>query len=433
MPFLANRAGEPTPRDDLPAAPGETWPVDDQQPLIGYLAMWRKLRSNADASALAAGLLDRAKRNVNAADSLMDLSWVLLATGHREMAASTEELALKLRQLYRLPAASGPVGVRLLALMAPGDYFANTPLDYLIEGSDVALDLLFVGPALPFPDSLPDHDVLFVAVCESDQNLPLLRQIGALLTRHPGPTINAPGRIPFLARDRASALLRGAPGVAMPISVRVDRSALAQVGRQERSLASIIEEGVYPVIVRPVGSHMGADLWKLDDAEAVTRYLHAISGREFYAARFVDYRSADGFFRKYRIALIDDSPFACHLAISETWMVNYMNAQMGQSAAKRNEEAQFMATFDQDFACRHAEALAAIHHRLQLDYVVIDCGETPDRRLLIFEVDSAAIIHATDPVELFPYKQPTMRKAFDAFRRMLASAMQRDPTRTQAG
>jgi hypothetical protein len=35
------------------------------------------------------------------------------------------------------------------------------------------------------------------------------------------------------------------------------------------------------------------------------------------------------------------------------------------------------------------------------------------------------IVHAMDPVELFPYKQPQMRKLFAAFRRMLADAAAR--------
>ena len=54
-----------------------------------------------------------------------------------------------------------------------------------------------------------------------------------------------------------------------------------------------------------------------------------------------------------------------------------------------------------------------------LDYFGIDCGETADGRLLLFEADVAMIVHSMDPPELFPYKQPQMRKIRDAFRDML--------------
>jgi hypothetical protein len=110
------------------------------------------------------------------------------------------------------------------------------------------------------------------------------------------------------------------------------------------------------------------------------------------------------------------------MAISSHWMIHYLNADMADSAAKRAEEAHFMASFDEGFAQRHAAALRTIADTLGLEYVCIDCAETTDGRLLIFEVDHAMIVHALDPVDVFPYKQPQMRKVFAAFRAMLGRA-----------
>ena len=101
---------------------------------------------------------------------------------------------------------------------------------------------------------------------------------------------------------------------------------------------------------------------------------------------------------------------------------------MAESAEKRDEEARFMAEFDEGFAVRHAAALREINRRIGLDYFGVDCDETPDGKLLIFEVDSCMIVHAIDPVEVFPYKQAQMRKLFDAFTAMLGHALQRAPT-----
>jgi len=92
---------------------------------------------------------------------------------------------------------------------------------------------------------------------------------------------------------------------------------------------------------------------------------------------------------------------------------------MRESAAKRDEEAQFFANFDDDFARRHAGALSAIATRIGLDYFAIDCAELRDGRLLLFEADIAMIVHAMDPPDVFPYKGPQMRKVFDAFRTYL--------------
>ena len=99
-----------------------------------------------------------------------------------------------------------------------------------------------------------------------------------------------------------------------------------------------------------------------------------------------------------------------------------MNAAMLESAENRAFEARFMATFDQDFAARHAAAFAGLAERIGLDYFAIDCAETQDGRLLLFEADVAMIVHDMDPPDLFPYKQPQMRKVFDAFQAMLHEA-----------
>jgi hypothetical protein len=55
--------------------------------------------------------------------------------------------------------------------------------------------------------------------------------------------------------------------------------------------------------------------------------------------------------------------------------------------------------------------------------VVIDCAEDRDGQLLLFEADTRGWIHASDPIELFPYKPRIMQKAFDAFVAMLRHRM----------
>jgi hypothetical protein len=137
---------------------------------------------------------------------------------------------------------------------------------------------------------------------------------------------------------------------------------------------------------------------------------------------FVDYRSRDGLFRKARIAIIEGRPFVCHMAISQHWMIHYLNADMRNDAARRAEEARFMANFDGDFGMRHAAAFRSIAERTGLEYLPIDCAETQDGKLLVFEVGTAMIVHSMDPPDLFPYKRPQMDKVFKAFQAMLHSA-----------
>jgi hypothetical protein len=107
-------------------------------------------------------------------------------------------------------------------------------------------------------------------------------------------------------------------------------------------------------------------------------------------------------------------------------MIHYKNAGMAESAAKRAEEEVFMVNFDDNFALRHKEAFRQIGERLDLDYLVIDCGETPEGELLFFEADNLGFVHAMDPVQIFPYKQPQMRKVFNAFQALLSKVIRNE-------
>lgn len=398
---------------------------DDYEPLIGLAALMRMAFSGVDLAPLGAQLIARAERNPNDANALMDLSTVLQLRGHRETALDVQTQALEIQQLYRPPTASAQAGIRLLAIMGPGDLMSNSPLEFLLEDADVALDLLYVAPGLPLPPSLPDHDVLFIAIAQSDKNLPLLKKIESAIKSWPRPVLNMPDRIAWMSRDGACDLLKSVPEVVMPVTARIPRQNLEQISHETLSITTVLEDGDFPIIVRPVDSHAGQGLEKIEHPAALAEYLKTTPNSEFYVARFVDYRSPDGQFRKYRIVLIDGHPFVSHMGISDHWMIHYLNAGMADSAEKRDEEARFMADFDAGFARRHEQAFRAINERVGLDYLGIDCGETSDGNLLIFEIDSCMIVHAMDPMDLFPYKQPQMQKVFSAFREILFNAMQR--------
>jgi hypothetical protein len=392
---------------------------------IGPAALMRMSYAGTDLTPLGEELLARAGSDpdISSADALLDISTILHLKGNHEVALSVQSEALRLKQLYHLPAPRGTTGIRLLALMTPGNLMANMPLDFLLEDSDIALDILFVAPHLPIPDSVPDHDVLFVAISESDETLPLLEQLGAALKHWPRPVLNQADRFCWLSRERTYTILSELPGVVMPATSRVTRQVLENIGDNTVPVHDYLSGAEFPLIVRPVGSHAGHGLEKIERPAGLQDYLQTLQAEMFYISRFIDYSNPDGFFRKYRVVLIEGKPYAVHMGVSTHWMIHYVNAGMAESADKRAEEARFMAEFDNAFAQRHAIALQAIHRHMQLDYLVIDCAETRDGKLLLFEVDNSAVVHTMDPVDLYPYKQPQMRKVFDAFRAMLVHAI----------
>jgi glutathione synthase/RimK-type ligase-like ATP-grasp enzyme len=319
-----------------------------------------------------------------------------------------QKKALKHRCIYRI--SSPPVTrIRLLAIMGPGDMRDNTPLDFLIERSDIRLELLFVSTEIDIPAAIPDHDVAFITLNESSKNKPILDKIEGMLDQWSCPYINDPQNIVNCARHTASRLLQNIPGLYVPETRRIHRG---ETG-----------ECTFPAIIRPVDTHAGKNLKRINNWDELGRFFdeEGADAEEFYISEFVDYRSDDGFYRKMRIVLIDRKPYICHFAISPDWIVHYVKANMESGEEKRAEEALFMENFDVDFAVRHQGALSAIADRLNLDYVVIDCSESRNGELLFFEADVAGWVHAKDPIDTFPYKPRIMQKAFDAFRAMLVN------------
>jgi hypothetical protein len=357
---------------------------------------------------IAAQLRFRRAEGLNLQDAALATSQVFrVATGGTEPASASSSRSRQGDATTRRP-------TRMLALAGPGDLMTNTPLDFLTNHLNIRLDLVYVVPGRPLPPVLPDHDVAFFAVGEADPaTLARLRWLYAVWPR---PALNNPVFLPALERDTLSRSLAGVPNLCSPTAVRVSR---ADLEAEQPTEGFDPRFGPFPCLIRPVGSHAGANLSRTQTRAELTEYLRFSVGCAFFVTAFEDYASPDGLYRKSRVAFIDRQPFLCHLAISSDWMVHYLNAGMTESAAKRAEEARTMAGFDSGFARRHAAAFEALHQRIGFDFYSIDCAETKDGRLLVFEADAGAIIHLMDPADLFPYKQPQMRKVFAAFEAMV--------------
>lgn len=374
----------------------------DLQPILG-LAKLVRLRTTELNEVIV-----HAHASPDLAHTCMQMFHVLTALDQRDFALDMQAKALALRVLYRMVGPEQPT-IRLLALMAPGDMLDNTGFEFVVDDSDIQLDLLYLLPGHALPQTLPEHDLLVVAIGESDKNAVQLGYLDARLVDWPRPVLNSPRLIRRCARDTVYELLHDIPGLLVPATRRLNRQ---QVG-----------QAALPFTIRPVDTQGGHGLVKIDSAAELETFFETFPETDYHVADYVDYRSDDGRYRKFRIALIDGRPYLCHLAVSDHWMVHYRSAGMELDADKRAEEAHAMVSFDTDFARRHQQALQAIADRLGLDYVVMDCSETRDGRLLLFEADSRGWIHATDPVDLFPYKPAVMQKAFDAFRTMLLKHM----------
>jgi hypothetical protein len=387
--------------------------------VIGMGALVGLAYRHGDIDGVWNRLLRRYAENPADAAALMDMSVILQTAGHKEKGLELQRAALSIRRCFHRVHGCGK-GFKALVFMAEGDFMANTPVDFLMDGSDASVSMAYVDAETRDLGDLPDHDAAFVAIGESGDNSAILENLDRLLEDWPRPVMNgAPKRILAMTRDGVAAMFAAEPSLYAPPTVRLDRQSMERLCSGEIALASLLPGVGFPLVARPFGTHAGEGLEKVGTIADLEAYLLGRPEQRFYLAQFVDYASGDGLFRKQRIAIVDGRAYPGHLAISGHWMVHYLNSGMLENEAWRGEEAAWMRDFDQDFAVRHAAAFEALARVIGLDYFVIDCAETKEGRLLLFEAQTAMILHAMDPVDVFPYKQPAMRRLFAAFQAAL--------------
>jgi len=386
---------------------------------MGVARLTKLAFEGVDLGAVWQDLLDSTFEEPGNPAIIMDLSVVAQLLGDPDSGAKLQDGALEKERLYRLPTAEGKPRLRLLAIAGATDIGGNIPIGFLVDGSDIEVLMLYVVPGQPLPDPLPEHDVALVTLGNSDTMTATLETLKELVDVWPRPFLNDPANILRLERDRFCDLMQDAEHIELPKTARVTRASLEALARNECDVTSLVSDAAFPIILRPVDSHAGRGLARIEDKAEIEPYLVAQEGDDFFISRFVDYSGSDGLYRKYRIVLIGGRPYAVHMAIADDWKVWYLNANMEFDEAKRAEEADFMQNFDRDFVQRHSEAFAELTKRVDLDYFGIDCAETKDGRLLVFEAETALIVHDMDPPDIYPYKVEPMRKLFAGFVAML--------------
>jgi tetratricopeptide (TPR) repeat protein len=340
-------------------------------------------------------------------EALRGLASLQLGRGERRQALRNYARAVALEPVVPWHAASGGRHARVLALVAPG--LGNTPIEHLVAASAHQFGMVLVLPGLRYDAArLAERgDLVLNLISDADVGRGVLPHAAALAEQIGRPTINHPAKIRPTDRQTIARRLAALPFCRVPETVRRTRAQLADPVAVSPEL---------PWLIRPVGDHGGARLERVDTAREISDFVGATAGDAFYLTRFVDYRSADGHYRKYRLIFLGDAILPYHLAIGDHWKVHYFRTPMDQHDWMRREEEAFLADHTQVFGSAHAAALTSIRNALDLEFFGIDCGIDRDGALVLFEANASMLIHANDSRALFPYKQASferIRQAFD--------------------
>ena len=179
------------------------------QPRLGIAHLTRLAFSGANLTEIASELLIDCSRNPANAGALMDLSIIEQLKGNMKAGLDYQLSAFHTCQMFRTGSPKH-TRLRLLVLAAPIHMGGNTPIEFLVEQSDIEVITLYVIPGMQLPDPLPDHDLTFIAAPgDSGITLQFLNEIHRITPNWPTPVLNRPENITRLERDIISELLNG--------------------------------------------------------------------------------------------------------------------------------------------------------------------------------------------------------------------------------
>jgi len=324
-------------------------------------------------------------------DTLIAMAYQTLAAtcqmrGEYEEAEHRLDLAYARQSLFRQPAPGAAFTTLVLVSRSAG----NISYASLMPRGRFDRTVWYMEHARPEQISeLGDYAIVLNAIGDPDIALASRGAVDAFLADCDKPILNPPARVAATFRQRIGETLAGIDDLIVPHTIRLTTAEVAAEGLADAVAAAGLAP---PVIVRPTGSHGGQGLALAGDMDALTQ-VQLGARADAYVTAFHDYRSADGFYRKYRMIFVDRAPYAYHLAISRQWMVHHRSADMQDDPVRIGEELAFLRDPEAAIGKRAMAAIRAIGQRLDLDYGGVDFGVTEDGRVLLFEANATMLTH----------------------------------------
>jgi tetratricopeptide (TPR) repeat protein len=353
----------------------------------------------------------------NVAIACQNLAALHAGAGRTAKADAYRERAYRIQRVF---VEQAPGQTRRVLVLCAARASGNVPFEALLPSAINCRIKYAIDYAAGAEDAqLPPFDLVFNAIGEPDVAAPLAgrlaRFMSHLATHDRRPLLNPPAAIERTARHRIPQLLGDLRDVQVAQCIRIDSTPSSPA-----ALAGLLNDNelALPLLVRPAATHGGEALVRCESVTALETRLCESQGPQYLTA-FRNYRSADGYYRKYRMIFVDREPFPYHLAISQHWMVHYFSAEMESHAWKLDEERRFLQDPAAALGERALQAIIAIGRRLDLDYGGIDFTVLPDGQVFVFEANATMLAHYERRSGTLAHKNPFVQHIVDAFERLM--------------
>jgi Tfp pilus assembly protein PilF/glutathione synthase/RimK-type ligase-like ATP-grasp enzyme len=292
----------------------------------------------------------------------------------------------------------------------------NLPWRFLIDRNTFQTTILAVeyfDEQLP----LPPHQLILNAIGDADicqQGLEIAtRLIQSSQTR----VANPPQSVLLTGRLINAQRLGAISGVTTPRMLFMPKSEI-----DSRKISELLSNAGlnFPLLLRPPGFHRGNYFVCVDSVDALILAMEKLPGEQVLAIEYLDSRSQDGLFRKYRVMSINGSLYPIHMAVSSQWMVHYFSSDMDKNAQYREEEQAFLNEFAAFLGADVMAVLEKMSKMLGLDYCGIDFGIDQQGNVLLFEANSTMLINQLNDEKQWDYRRAAINNALAAAKNMLA-------------
>lgn len=263
---------------------------------------------------------------------------------------------------------------------------------------------------------LPAHHLIFNTIGDADRNARALEAAREIVRASRGHVLNDPAAVLQTARIVLPQHLGEIENVIVPRVACFSRATLASGEGMEQLRARDVE---CPLLLRAPGYHSGQHFVRVEAPSTLSSAVSLLPGDDVLAIEYVNTRSPDGTFRKYRAMIVDGELFPLHLAVSNDWKVHFFSADMATNPEHRAEDATFLNDMDAALGRSAAEALRAIAARLGLDYAGIDFALDARGRIVVFEANATMTVPPPAAGAIWDYRRAPVKRILDATRRML--------------
>lgn len=306
-----------------------------------------------------------------------------------------------------------------VAFSISGGHF-DAPI--LLTQANIDLNRLFISDSKACQQALANldqYDLIINTISDAEIAQQSLQQLQKTLEKKTYPIINSPASVLATSRAAVYQALKSVDNLLIAETQQLDIHPEPDLATEQ--LASIPT----PYLLRPLGSSTGIGLEKIDRAEKFTALFQSLTGQNINICPFIDFKSADGHYRKYRVFVIGGDILPEHCVVSNHWNVHSSSrlTLMLESEIYRAEEQSFVEDIRSVLQPYHIEAINSISKLLQLDYFGIDFSFTPSGELLVFEANSGMRVNP-DYLKDFPYLRKPIEAIISRFQAMMRTKAQ---------